>query len=127
MPSQVHMHLDVLFNAGVLLMRTLGEPGAQGAGVTGMQGIGVRTPSAAVVAVATAGFASEAQSPKGWILARGMWSLMVAALGPVAKVGGPLGIAIKALGAAPKLHISLAPVQTCVAMGIVSLNLFNKA
>lgn len=37
-PPHVHMHLDVAVSAGVLPMRTVGDPGAHGADVTGIQG-----------------------------------------------------------------------------------------
>ena len=71
-PAQVHKHLDVLLSAGKLLINMVGEPGAQGAGTTGTQGTGVKTPEAAVVAVATAGFVSDAHIPKGRIFTSGM-------------------------------------------------------
>ena len=64
-PPQLHMHLHVLFTAGFPPTSTVGLPGAQGADVTGMQGIGVSTPSAAAVAAATCGFAMEVHMPKG--------------------------------------------------------------
>ena len=72
MPSQAHMHFEVLLSAGLLLISIFGEPGVQGAGVTGIQGMGVSTPRAAVVAVATAGFARDAQRPKGAMFAMGI-------------------------------------------------------
>ena len=50
---------------------TVGDPGAQGAAVTGTQGIGVKTPNAAAVAAATCGFAMEVHIPKGMILTIG--------------------------------------------------------
>lgn len=115
-PAQVHMHFDVLLRAGKLLINTVGEPGVQGAGTTGRQGIGVNTPRAAAVADATAGLAREVQTPKGGILARGIWSIMVAARGPPAITGGPLGITIKELGATPKEHCIRAPLDTCKAI-----------
>src|SRR5437870_4664119 len=62
-PPQLHMHLEVLFNAGIGPIITVGEPGAQGAGVTGTQGIGVSTPRAAAVAAATIGLASDWHIP----------------------------------------------------------------
>lgn len=70
-PPQVHIHLAVSGNAGNLLMFTLIAPGAQGAGITGIQGIGVKTPNAAAVAAATVGFAMEEHIPKGSILTMG--------------------------------------------------------
>src|SRR6266540_2426097 len=54
-PPQVHMHVEVLVRAGAPLIIVIGAPGTQGVLVTGMHGIGVSTPSAAVVAVATVG------------------------------------------------------------------------
>ena len=56
-PPQLHMHFDELLSAGMFSTRTVGEPGAHGADVAGMHGIGVSTPSAADVAAATVGFA----------------------------------------------------------------------
>ena len=50
---------------------TIGEPGAQGAGVTGTHGIGVNTPKAAAVADATAGLAMDMHMPKGGMLVIG--------------------------------------------------------
>ncbi len=59
MPPQLHMHLEELFSAGILPISTVGDPGTHGAAVTGMQGIGVKTPNAAAVADATIGFAID--------------------------------------------------------------------
>jgi hypothetical protein len=50
---------------------TVGEPGAHGAGVTGMQGMGVRTPMAAAVAAATVGLAMDVHIANGGILTTG--------------------------------------------------------
>jgi len=106
------MHFEVLFSAGKLLISTVGEPGVQGATVTGMQGMGVSTPRAAVVAAATAGLAIDVHMPKGRMLAMGIWSMMVAAKGPPAVTGGPLGMTTSELGATPNVHIMVAPIQT---------------
>lgn len=65
------MHLHVLLLLGFPPTNTVGDPGAQGAAVTGTQGIGVKTPSAAAVAAATCGFAMEVHIPKGMILTIG--------------------------------------------------------
>jgi hypothetical protein len=70
-PPQVHIHLELLLRAGKLLMWTVGEPGTQGAGMTGKQGIGVSTPRAAAVALATVGLAKDVHMPKGGILTIG--------------------------------------------------------
>jgi hypothetical protein len=64
-PPQVQAHLLVLFKAGIPRTSTVGEPGAHGAGITGTQGCGVKTPEAADVAEATAGLAIELHIPNG--------------------------------------------------------------
>lgn len=113
-PAHAHMHLLLLFKAGKIPSSTVGDPGAQGATVTGMQGMGVRTPRAAAVAATTVGLAKEVHIPKGKILAIGAKSIMLAAKGPPARVGGPLGITINELGAIPKEHCNVAPITTCI-------------
>jgi hypothetical protein len=70
-PPHAHISLDWSSRAGMLLIKTVGAPGVHGAGVTGMQGIGVNTPRAAVVAVATVGFAIEEQVPKAEMFTMG--------------------------------------------------------
>jgi hypothetical protein len=94
-------------------------PGTQGAGITGMQGIGVGTPPAAAVAVITVGFAGELHIPKGGILAIGAKSIIVAASFPSMMVGVPLGITIRELGAIPKVHFSVAPITTDLAIFLI--------
>jgi len=71
-PPQLHMHLQVIFKAGMLPIITVGEPGIHGAMVIGMHGIGVRTPKAAAVAEATVGFASEVHMPNGRMFTIGL-------------------------------------------------------
>jgi hypothetical protein len=118
------MHLEVLFKAGKLLMRTVGEPTIQGATVTGTQGMGVSTPQAAAVAEATVGLLGVLHMPKGGMLAIGAKSIMVAARGPPVITGIPLGMTMRELGVTPKLHIIMAPAQTCCP--IVSLLMVYK-
>src|SRR5579883_3668910 len=79
-PPHMHMHWQVLVSAGAPSIITVGDPGAQGAVVAGMQGCGVSTPSAAAVAAATCGFDGLMHMPKPEILAIGMLALMVAAI-----------------------------------------------
>jgi hypothetical protein len=43
-PPQVHISVELSLRAGILPMRTVGEPGAHGAVGKGTQGIGVNTP-----------------------------------------------------------------------------------
>ena len=57
-------------------MITFGEPGAQGAGI---QGAGVKTSEAVVVAAITAGLVGALHIPKRGILAAGIKSIIVAA------------------------------------------------
>ena len=71
-PAHVHMHVDVLFKIGCPPSRTVGEPGIHGAIVIGMQGIGVKTPSAAAVAAATIGFDGDMHIPNGMIFTIGI-------------------------------------------------------
>jgi hypothetical protein len=52
-PPHVHINVEGAFSAGLLPIMTVGEPGAHGAVVTGIQGCGVNTPIAADVAAAT--------------------------------------------------------------------------
>jgi hypothetical protein len=70
-PAQAHMHLDTLSSAGALPTFVVAAPGAHGAVVFGMQGIGVYTPNAAAVAAATVGLASDWHMPNGMILVMG--------------------------------------------------------
>ncbi len=77
-PAQLHMHLLVLFRAGMPPIMTVGDPGVQGV-VTGTHGIGVSTPIAAEVADATVGLASELHMPNGGMFTIGLKSMMFAA------------------------------------------------
>lgn len=114
-PPQAHMHLLELLRAGILPTVTVGQPGAQGATVTGTQGMGVSTPRAAAVAEATWGLEGVMQLPKLEILAMGAKSMMVAA-------GFPSiltileGMTVREPGAVPMVHMSFAPVTTGRAM-----------
>jgi hypothetical protein len=101
---------------------TVAEPGTHGAGVTGTQGIGVNTPNAPAVAAATVGFASEVHIPKGIILTNGILSIIFAA-GTLLVIVVLVGNTTKELGATPKLHIKVAPMQTCIA---IVFNLYSQ-
>ncbi len=98
---------------------TVGEPGTQGAAVTGIQGIGVSTPSAAAVAAITVGLAIEVHMPKGKIFTIGLLS-MILAIG-IDVITRFTGSTISALGAAPKLHFKTAPPLTNCPMCIPAL------
>lgn len=104
------MSLHELLRAGIFLIKTVGEPGIQGAVVMGMQGIGVKTPSAAAVAAATVGLAKELHMPKGKIFTMGILSMMLAK-GILFKTMF-LGSTINCPGAMPKEQASMAPPAT---------------
>jgi hypothetical protein len=108
-PPQAHVHMEVLLRAGMPPIIQVGDPGVQGA-VTGMQGIGVRTPRAAAVAAATVGFAMDMHMANGGMLTIGAQSMVVAAGAPamVLFVGSTFSVE----GAMPNVHIIMAPVVT---------------
>lgn len=119
-PPQVHIHVLVLFSAGILPINTVGAPGVHGAEVTGMHGIGVNTPSAADVAAATAGFDGVVHIPNGGILAIGLLSMIFAA-GMFSTMTLLTGNTTRDEGATPKLHCIIAPIITCFAIARNSL------
>jgi hypothetical protein len=109
-PPKLHMHLEELFSAGMLATSTVGDPGAHGAAVTGVQGIGVSAPRAAAVAEATAGLAMELHIPNGAILTNGLLSIILA-IG-MAVIVRLIGSTLSMPGARPNEHCSVAPPQT---------------
>ena len=108
-PPHTQFNVDVLFNAAELQISVVGEPTTQGAGVTGTHGIGVKTPSAAAVAPATAGFAMDRHIPNDGIFTIGTWSMMLAAI--MLLVITVFGVGMRLLGDRPKLHCIVAPKQ----------------
>ena len=102
-PAHMHMSFELFCRLGILPSNTVGAPGTHGAGVTGMQGIGVNTPSAAAVAAATIGFARLLQTPKGKMFTMGLLSMMFAA-GMLLVMTLLAGKTTNVDGAAPKLH-----------------------
>lgn len=108
-PPHEHMHFDELLRAGMFATSTVGAPGTHGV-VTGTHGIGVSTPRAAAVAAATVGLEGDMHIPNGGMFAIGLKSMMFAAGVPVIVLlaGGTTMV----LGAAPKVHWSIAPMQT---------------
>jgi hypothetical protein len=98
----LHISFDVLLRAGKFPTSTVADPGAQGAAVTGKQGMGVSTPMAAEVAAATVGFASDWHIPKGKMFTIGLLSIMVAmGMEVTTRLSGST---IRVPGASPKLH-----------------------
>src|SRR5471030_780853 len=110
-PPHMHISFDELFSAGILPISTVGEPGTHGAVVAGMHGIGVSTPSAAAVAAATIVLASDWHMPNGRMFTIGLLSMMLASGTAVSTALA--GNTISVPGATPKLHLSIAPMQTC--------------
>lgn len=92
-------------------MSTVGQPGAQGAGITGTQGMGVSTPMAAAVAEATVGLDMEVHMPKGMMFFIGTLSMMVAAGILEVRVLFS-GVTTRLEGAMPKEHWHMAPIHT---------------
>lgn len=110
-PPYRHMHFESAFNAGMLPIRTVGDPGAHGAVVTGVHGPGVSTPKAAAVSDAVTGLSKLLQTPNGEMLANGLLSMMVAA-GLFSMLTIAVGITESVPGAAPIGHCNIAPVTT---------------
>jgi len=108
-PPKEHMSLQLLFTAGMFPTRIVGTPGTQGPAGTGVQGIGVNTPSAAAVAEATAGLAMLVHTPKGRMFTKGIVSMMFATGVEVSTRF--VGSTTSDEGAAPKEHWSIAPIQ----------------
>ncbi|CDH47257.1 conserved hypothetical protein [Candidatus Contendobacter odensis Run_B_J11] len=117
--------MEVLLSAGMLPNSTVGDPTTHGAGMTGTQGIGVSTPSAAAVAEATAGLLGVMHMPNGGILAMGLLSMILAA-GMLLVITLFCGSTIIVLGATPKLHINVAVLQTCIGIRRHLVRIANK-
>src|SRR6185436_1869208 len=98
----------------MLAIKTVGAPGAHGAGITGTHGIGVNAPNAAAVAAATVGFAIDEHMPNGMMFTIGLLSMMLASGVCVSVL--LTGNTASVLGAAPKLHCIVAPMHTCNAI-----------
>ncbi len=110
-PPQLHMHFEELLSAGMFSIRTVGAPGAHGAAMAGIHGIGVSTPSAAAVAAVTIGFARLWHMANGGMLTMGLLSMMLAAgIAPALVLGR---ITFRVLGAIPNEHCSIAVDTTC--------------
>ena len=106
-PPQEHMHLDGPVNAGIPPTIVCGAPGNQGPVVTGMHGIGVRTPRAAAVAAATVGLDGVVHIPNGGMFTIGAMSFVVATGLPSTSTR-LVGITTSVDGAMPKLHMRFA-------------------
>ena len=113
-PAYAQFNLQVLLSAGMPRNNTVGDPGAHGAGSIGVQGMGVKTPNAAAVAAATAGFASEVHMMNGGMLTNGILSIMFALGGPSLSTLGEVTTSVE--GPVPNVHCIMAPIHTSCAM-----------
>ncbi len=124
MPAQTHWQVAFWSNAGTPETVT-GTGGFHGFATAGTHGAGVNTPSAAVVAVCTAGLSGELHIPNVLMFVPGTKSLTVArsvgggGAGTAAMCGGP-GTTVSSEGAAPMLHAICAPLATSIAMTSLS-------
>ena len=116
-PPHEQLHFDVEFSALSPPMVTVGEPGDQGAVVTGTHAWG------APWAAATCGLLADVHIPNGGMLLMGAKSIIVAAAAPQVVVGAE--VAFNVAGAAPNVHCIIAPVTTSCAITMILLR-FTK-
>jgi hypothetical protein len=109
-PPQVHMHVESSLRAGMSVIMTHADPGTHGSTMTGIHGIGVKTPRAAEVAEATSGLASDEHIPNVGMLSMGAKSMIVAT--GIDEAMTMCGVGLRTAGATPKSHIIVAPSVT---------------
>lgn len=90
--------------------------------MTGMHGMGVSTPMAAAVADATVGLLIDWHMPKDMTFTIGIKSIIVA-LGLFCIMGRRGTVTVSVDGASPKLHFSMAPMQTYFAIAVILFRL----
>jgi hypothetical protein len=110
-PPQAQLHTEPATKDWTPPIMVRGAPGTHRPMTAGTHGMGVRTPSAALVAAATVGLAKLEHMPNGGMLTPVIVSCTVAA-GRPSIITRLVGKAIKEDGAMPKLHCSIAPVTT---------------
>jgi hypothetical protein len=98
----------------------------QGPAIAGTQGCGVSTPSAAAVAAATWGLASEEHIPQPEIFTLGAKSCMVATGFPSASTE-LCDVTLRVAGVVPKGHITMAPAATIIPINILLSQAIPKA
>jgi hypothetical protein len=109
-PAYEQFNIQLASSIGMPPKKTEADPGLHGPAGAGMHGMGVRTPRAAAVAAATAGFARLIQTPKEGTFSIGMISVILpACMGPPTTGGGRK---VNVPGAAPIVHTAIAPVVT---------------
>jgi hypothetical protein len=111
MPPQAQRHLLSTVARGISSAVSKIDGGAHGAGMSGTQGIGVRTPKAAAVAVMTSGLAGLLHMPNGGIFMIGtIWTIVAAANASLTTGAAGNSSAMNTLGVNPKLQVSAQPV-----------------
>ena len=116
-PPQAQVHLDSIDAAGMPITVTLAAGGAQGAGTTGMQGIGVSTPIAADVAAETCGFDIDVHIAKGMMLVIGT-IMFVVRTGMFIELAWFIGTTDTGDGAVPNEHWQVVPCVTSIGMAV---------
>lgn len=109
-PAYAQKHCDPATTTGAPPAVICGAIGVQGATMTGTQGIGVSTPSAAAVAAATVGFANDWHMPKGGMFAPGTMSVMFATGRP--STAGRGATTFRVDGTMPNEQVIIAPDTT---------------
>jgi hypothetical protein len=94
----------------------LGTPGAQGAGVTGVQGTGVGTPKAADVAAMKAGLLGEQHIGNGTMLVNGMLSVITPLMSELLTMGRGVGLNTEGAPPTEKMQVVTAVPATCCGM-----------
>lgn len=118
-PPQLHVHIEASVNAGMPAIMVVAAPGVHGADVAGTHGIGVSTPSAAEVAAATVGLASDVHIPNGGMFTNGLESAMLA-IGMYEPLTRFAGANTSDAGAAPNEHCICEPMFTIWGMCVHS-------
>ncbi len=106
-PPNAQMQVAPATSTGMPPAVICGAIGVHGATTTGTQGIGVSTPSAAAVAAATVGFASDWHMPNGTMFAPGAMSVMLASGRPSTVGRGATTFRVD--GAIPNEQVIMAP------------------
>lgn len=110
-PPYAHMHIAPCASTGWPPTIVRGALGVHVPVVAGTQGMGVSTPSAAAVAAATCGFASDVHIANVGTFTRGAASAMVATGRPSTRTRG-VGSATSVAGAVPNEQVTVADVVT---------------
>lgn len=122
-PPQWHMSLESLVRAGLPPINSFGLPGIQGPAITGIQGMGVSTPKAAAVALATFGFEGLLHIPKGIIFTMEMLSMIDARAWELMTLAA--GRTFNTDGAVPNEQVMDAPAQTQHGIHVTSYIYFS--